>query len=239
MTHDYLASLLGPWASQLTLGAIVLRVTLAVLLGAIIGCERSSKRHSAGLRTFMLVSLSTASIMIIDLCIIANTPCQVPLLSASAIIGTAMISGNSILFSSKNQIKGLTTSAALWACGLVGVALGSGAYVLALATFAALLLTVSWFPRLEKYLKDRSNHFEVHLELTAKDTLQDFVSTIRALGIRIDDIEANPAYLGSGLSVFSVSFTITSPELKQYKKHAEIIEALQSLEYVHYIEEMN
>ena len=34
-------------------------------------------------------------------------------------------------------------------------------------------------------------------------------------------------------------FTITSPELKQYKKHAEIIEALQSLEYVHYIEEMN
>ena len=42
-----------------------------------------------------------------------------------------------------------------------------------------------------------------------------------------------------GLSVFSVSFTITSPELKQYKKHAEIIEALQSLEYVHYIEEMN
>ena len=85
----------------------------------------------------------------------------------------------------------------------------------------------------------RSNHFEVHLELTAKDTLQDFVSTIRALGIRIDDIEANPAYLGSGLSVFSVSFTITSPELKQYKKHAEIIEALQSLEYVHYIEEMN
>ena len=91
MTHDYLASLLGPWASQLTLGAIVLRVTLAVLLGAIIGCERSSKRHSAGLRTFMLVSLSTASIMIIDLCIIANTPCQVPLLSASAIIGTAML----------------------------------------------------------------------------------------------------------------------------------------------------
>lgn len=164
---------------------------------------------------------------------------NIPLLSAAAIIGMAILSCNSILFSSKNQIKGLTTSAALWACGLVGVALGSGAYVLALAAFAALLLTVSWFPRLEKYLKDRSNHFEVHLELTAKDTLQDFVSTIRALGIRIDDIEANPAYLGSGLSVFSVSFTITSPELKQYKKHAEIIEALQSLEYVHYIEEMN
>ena len=227
---DPIAQLLGPWAAEPGPWCAVFRVALAVLLAAVIGWERSSKRHSAGLRTFMLIAA------LLDQSLL---DANIPLLSAAAIIGMAILSCNSILFSSKNQIKGLTTSAALWACGLVGVALGSGAYVLALAAFAALLLTVSWFPRLEKYLKDRSNHFEVHLELTAKDTLQDFVSTIRALGIRIDDIEANPAYLGSGLSVFSVSFTITSPELKQYKKHAEIIEALQSLEYVHYIEEMN
>ena len=175
MTHDYLASLLGPWAAQLTLGASVLRVTRAVLLGAIIGCERSSKRHSAGLRTFMLVSLSTASIMIIDLCIIANTPCQVPLLSASAIIGTAMISGNSILFSSKNQIKGLTTSAGLWACGIIGLAAGAGFYTLSILLFLFLLCSISWFPVLETYLKDRSNHFEVHLELKSKTDLASFV----------------------------------------------------------------
>ena len=239
MTHDYLASLLGPWASQLTLGAIVLRVTLAVLLGAIIGCERSSKRHSAGLRTFMLVSLSTASIMIIDLCIIANTPCQVPLLSASAIIGTAMISGNSILFSSKNQIKGLTTSAGLWACGIIGLAAGAGFYTLSILQFLFLLCSISWFPVLETYLKDRSNHFEVHLELKSKTDLASFVSTVRALGIQIEDIESNPAYLNSGLSVYSVSFTVNSAELKRYKKHREIIDALRSLDYVYYIEEMN
>ena len=239
MKTDWIAGLLGPWSAELTLGSIFLRLAVSMVLAAIIGCERSSKRHSAGLRTFILVSLAGTATMLIDQYLMDVLPITVPVLSAAAVIGMTTISGNSILFSSKNQIKGLTTSAALWACGLVGVALGSGAYVLALAAFAALLLTVSWFPRLEKYLKDRSNHFEVHLELTAKDTLQDFVSTIRALGIRIDDIEANPAYLGSGLSVFSVSFTITSPELKQYKKHAEIIEALQSLEYVHYIEEMN
>ena len=239
MKTDWIAGLLGPWSAELTLGSIFLRLAISMALAAIIGCERSSKRHSAGLRTFILVSLAGTATMLIDQYLMDVLPITIPLLSAAAVIGMTTISGNSILFSSKNQIKGLTTSAALWACGLVGVALGSGAYVLALAAYAALLLTVSWFPRLEKYLKDRSNHFEVHLELTAKDTLQDFVSTIRALGIRIDDIEANPAYLGSGLSVFSVSFTITSPELKQYKKHAEIIEALQSLEYVHYIEEMN
>jgi len=45
--------------------------------------------------------------------------------------------------------------------------------------------------------------------------------------------------LNSGLSVFTVSFTVASAELKQYKKHGEIIEALKSLDYVYYIEEMN
>ena len=100
------------------------------------------------------------------------------------------------------------------------------------------LSSVDWFPVLEKYLKDRSNHFEVNLELNNRSNLVDFVATVRALGIRIEDIESNPAYLNSGLSVFSVSFTVNSAELKKYKNHEEIIAALQSLEYVHYIEEL-
>ena len=232
---DPIAQLLGPWAAEPGPWCAVFRVALAVLLAAVIGWERSSKRHSAGLRTFMLISLAGCAAALLDQSLL---DANIPLLSAAAIIGMAILSCNSILFSSKNQIKGLTTSAALWACGLVGVALGSGAYVLALAAFAALLLTVSWFPRLEKYLKDRSNHFEVHLELTAKDTLQDFVSTIRALGIRIDDIEANPAYLNSGLSVYTVAITISSQELKKYKTHKEIIEALRCLDYIYYIGEL-
>ena len=97
---------------------------------------------------------------------------------------------------------------------------------------------MSGLPMLEKILKDRSNHFEVHLELKNKSDLPDFVSTVRALGIRIDDIELNPAYLNSGISVFSVSFTVASKELKQYKKHEDIINALRSLDYVYHIDEM-
>ena len=105
--------------------------------------------------------------------------------------------------------------------------------------FLFLLCSISWFPVLETYLKDRSNHFEVHLELKSKTDLASFVSTVRALGIQIEDIESNPAYLNSGLSVYSVSFTVNSAELKRYKKHREIIDALRSLDYVYYIEEMN
>ena len=56
--------------------------------------------------------------------------------------------------------------------------------------------------------------------------------------MRIDDIEANPAYADSGLSVYSIALSIQSPELKKYKTHTEIIEALRSIDYIYHIEEM-
>ena len=87
-------------------------------------------------------------------------------------------------------------------------------------------------------LKNRSNHFEIHLELQNRRSLQNFVAVIRKLGMRIDDIEANSAYLGSGLSVYTVSVTADSKELKKYKTNSEIVEALRSLDYINHIDEL-
>ena len=84
----------------------------------------------------------------------------------------------------------------------------------------------------------KANQLAKDLELKSKENLQSFVATIRKLGLRIDDIEVNPAYINSGLSVYSVALTIQSSELKKYKTHSEIIDALRSIEYIHHIEEM-
>lgn len=230
---DPIAALLGAWASAVGPASVLLRIVLAMIFGAVIGCERATKRHAAGLRTFMLVCMSCAIAMTLDMCLTGY-----PILSAAMLIGVAIISSNSILFSSKSQIKGLTTSVGLWASGVIGLALGAGLYMMALAGFAALICCLSLFPTFEAYLKDRSNHFEIHLELKDRLNLQDFVTTIRQLGLKIDDIESNPAYLNSGLSVYSISITITSAELKKYKRHNEIIEALRSLEYVYFVDEL-
>ena len=77
------------------------------------------------------------------------------------------------------------------------------------------------------------------MELKSSAYLRDFVTVSRRLGLRIDDIEANQAYAGSGLSVYSICLTICSPELKKYKTHVEIIQALSSLDYIYHIEEMH
>ena len=109
MKTDWIAGLLGPWSTELTLGSVFLRLALSMALAAIIGCERSSKRHSAGLRTFILVSLAGTATMLIDQYLMELLSVTIPVLSAAAVIGITTISANSILFSSKNQIKGLTT----------------------------------------------------------------------------------------------------------------------------------
>ena len=235
--QDCITTLLGPWAAELNTASILLRIGLSLLLSAIVGYERSSKRHSAGLRTFIIISLAATTAAILEIYFF-SLGSATPWLSAAVILGIAMLSGYSIVFSSKGQIKGLTTSAGLWTCGIIGLAIGLGLYTVALIAAAALLCSLSLFPVLELYLKDKSNHFEVHLEVKNKSDLQNFTTTIRRLGMRIDDIELNPAYLNSGLSVYTVSFTISSQELKKYKKHSQIIEALRSLDYIAFIEEI-
>ena len=237
--NDPLAKFLGSWSTGINVYSVMFRIFLVVVLASIIGCERSSKRHSAGLRTFILVSMSSAVAAMIDLSIMAYNKENFAAISAASVVSVAMISGNSILFSSRSQIKGLTTSAGLWGCGIIGLAIGAGLYTITVISFFTLLLCISQLPKMETILKDRSNHFEVHLELKNSYNLQDFITTIRKLGLKIDDIESNPAYSNSGLSVYSVSITIRERDFEKYKKHKDIIKALRSLDYIHHIEEMS
>ena len=236
---DPIAQALGPWASGITVGSILLRILLSLVMGAVIGWERSNKRHSAGLRTFMLAFLTGTLAALLDTYIFAESENRsFFLLSAGTVIGASVIAVHSVFYSSRNQIKGLTTAVGLWVAVVIGAALGMGYYTVALTAFAAFLCILFWFPPLEKAFKNRSNHFEVHLELTNSVCLQDFVTVIRRLGLTIDEIEQNPAYVGSGLSVYSIAISISNEMLKKYKTHTEIIEALKSLDYVYHIEEM-
>ena len=206
---DPIAQHLGSWSQEINVLSICLRIALAVFLTSVIGCERSSKRHSAGLGTFVLISFSSTICMILDIYLMQTQAISIPILSA-----------------------------ALWSCAALGFTIGAGLYTVTLIVFAFLLCILSAFPTIEVYLKNRSNHFEIHLELKNIEYLRDFVTVSRRLGLRIDDIESNPAYVGSGLSVYTITVTICSSELKKYKTHHEIIEALKSLDYIYHLEEL-
>lgn len=238
---DPLISVLGDFGTQLAsinIVSIIIRLVLALIFSACVGWERAKKVHAAGLRTFMLVALAATGATLIDEYLMSSSIIAVVILAAATVIAIALISTYSIVYSAKSQIKGLTTSMALFSTGIMGMALGCGFYTGAILIFVFMIFILAIMPRLEKWLKDKSNHFEIHLELKNKTNLQDFVAVLRKLGMRIDDIESNPAYINSGLSVYTLTITITNEITHEYKNHKELIEALSSLDYVNYISEI-
>ena len=234
--EDFIVKLIGEWAIGLNGWAILLKLSLAFILAMITGIERATKRHAAGLRTFVLVALVSSLSAMCDEYIIERFEVSFSFVTAATIIGIAILSSNTILYSSKNQLKGVTTSVALWGISIISIFIGFGHYTIALIAYVLYFVCIAFFPMLEEIFKMSSNHFEIHLELKGKNYLQEFNETIRRLGLRIDDIEVNPAYANSGLGVYSVSLTIVSEELRKCKTHSEIIEVLKELDYVNHVE---
>lgn len=235
--NDAIGKLLGTWSQGAGAGAIALRIASAFVFSAVIGSERAVKFHAAGLRTFMLVGLASVVAALADGYLMLYRGLRVPVLSAATVIGVAIIGCNTILFSSKNRLKGLTTSVCLWANGILSLCIGLGQYTVALIGFASLVICVMLFSWPENFFKQKSNRFEIHLELKNRSLLQEFMSTVRRFGLKIDEVEVNPAYVNSGLGVYTVKLTVCDKELKK-KKHAQIIEALSALDCVYFIEEI-
>ena len=236
---DIIANFLGEWCVGFNVWSLVFKVAIIVVMSAIVGCERATKRHAAGLRTFMLVSLISMLAAVVDSYIIGTLGAKFSFAVGATIVGLAIVSSNTILYSSKSQLKGLTTSVALWGMCLISILIGLDLYTAALIAFVAFMLCLTGFMKPEYALKRRSDHFEIHLELTSKNSLQDFIAAVRKLGLKIDNIELNTAYMNSGLYVYSIALTIVSGEFKKAVRHDDIIAAISSLEYVNFCEELD
>lgn len=132
-------------ASDIT--RVVVRLTVAVALGAMLGYERESVGASAGLRTHMLVSLGSALFVLIPL------QAGMPINDVSRVLqgvtaGVGFLGAGAILKSqSENQITGLTTAAGVWLTAAIGVAAGMGREGTAVlsAIFALVILSLLKF----------------------------------------------------------------------------------------------
>lgn len=105
---------------------IVVRLTVAAVLGGLLGYERETKGASAGLRTHMLVSVGSALFILIPL----QAGMQVQDLSRvlqGVTAGIGFLGAGAILKQKEqNDIKGLTTAASVWMTAAIGVAAGMG-----------------------------------------------------------------------------------------------------------------
>lgn len=110
----------------------ILRIFVAGLLGGAIGLERGLRAKEAGLRTHFLVALGSAMFMIISQYAFEGRTHDAARVAAQVVSGIGFIGAGVIIFQ-RNVIRGVTTAAGLWVAAAIGLACGSGMYVLAAA----------------------------------------------------------------------------------------------------------
>lgn len=213
---------------------ICIRIFLAFVCGGIIGVEREKKRHAAGFRTYILVCLGAAVVMMLNEYLNVKTGADASRLGAQVISGIGFLGAGTILITSKNRIKGLTTAAGLWTSACTGLAIGSGFYTLGLITTLSIVLILSLMPSFEMYFRRKSTLYEIHIELYDRHNLKDLVNYLRVKNVKIISIDKNPAYHDSGLSVYTLLLA-----LKEKQERYTFIKSLQDLNYVNFCEEIN
>jgi len=142
---------------------------LALVLSAVIGLEREIRQKSAGLRTYTLVGLASALIVlvskygftdVVETNLIMLDPSRI---AAQIVSGIGFIGGG-VIFVRKDIVRGLTTAATVWLTAAVGMACAAGLPILAIAVTAGHLVVVAGLPAVERRLpKSRWTPSHIHV----------------------------------------------------------------------------
>lgn len=135
----------------------IARLALAALLGFVIGLEREAAGQSAGERTHALVALGSATFALLSLTAFPNA--DTARVAAGVVTGLGFLGAGMILKDAGGRIHGLTTAAGIWVVGAIGLAIGSGMYLVGLicAIVTALVLFSERLLRLgERLARQRS-----------------------------------------------------------------------------------
>jgi putative Mg2+ transporter-C (MgtC) family protein len=145
----------------------LIKIAIAVLCGGILGLERQYKNKTAGFRTIILICLgSTIFTMIAQR---AGQGVNINIVTGVGFIGAGVI------FKDNISVNGLTTAAVIWISAAIGMATGSGNYMLAMISTVLTLLVLVLFHILESYL-DKIHHEKLLLLVFNSSNFDDLLS---------------------------------------------------------------
>ena len=118
---------------------MVLRILLAVALGAVIGFQRGKAAKSAGLRDLVLISTGAAWFTVVSIYGFAGDTRR---FLAGIVTGIGFLGAGVIIRQGEGIVKGLTTASTIWIVAGIGLAAGAGLYLIATVTTLVILLVL-------------------------------------------------------------------------------------------------
>ncbi|HUV37945.1 MAG TPA: MgtC/SapB family protein [Patescibacteria group bacterium] len=213
------------------LGTYIIRLLVALAIGAAVGLEREFHGKAAGIRTNMLMCIGSCLIMIISIEVAreAGHEADPGRIAAQVVTGVGFLGAGTII-RSRFHVSGLTTAATIWVLSALGLAIGAGYILLAVAGAACITVTLTFIKYIENAIRRiQSNHI-IQLNLDARrGIIGTIIAEFTALKIMSEALEVNrsgPAWM--------VTFEYTASQ----KKHYHLIEALSRVDGVKDVTEL-
>ena len=216
--------------------AVIIRLILATLFGSLIGWERVVKRHSAGIKTFALVSLGSAIATALNI-YLAQLPglnADVSRIPAGVVSGIGFLGAGTILVTGRQQIKGLTTAASLWVASCMGMAIGGGYLVVGIICFALVMIANVVLVNLSKVVEGYSKYLSIYVEVNKGGGAKKLTEWISEQGYKVSSMTKSKE------KTIQSSDTALIIDIDFDKKHSheEFLSEITELEYVSYVEEI-
>lgn len=231
---------------ELNFASVVLRILCAMAVGGIVGLDRERKGRAAGFRTYMLVALGAALTVMLGqyLSVMLETvwadkvaelslKTDVVRFGAQVINGVGFLGAGTIIVTGRQQVKGLTTAAGLWASACLGLAIGAGFYECVFIGFVLILVCMKLLPKIEDFVTSKALNMNIYISMDSVECLGNIINCFKESNFRILDADIEKeehATITQINAVFSVKMTERHP-------HTEILAKLSTLDGIIYIEQ--
>ncbi len=209
----------------------IIRLVTALVVGAAVGLEREFQGKPAGIRTNMLMCIGSCLIMIISL-EVARTASRIAdpgRIAAQVVTGVGFLGAGAII-RSRFHVSGLTTAATIWVLSALGLAIGAGYILLAIAGAVCITITLTLVKHIEKAIvRIRSSHI---LQLTLephRGIIGSIIEEFNALDIASEALDVKRS---------GKAWTATFEYTTNRRKHGRLVEVLSKLEGVESINEL-
>ena len=220
---------------ELNMLSICLRILLSLAIGGILGVERGRKNRPAGFRTYVLVCLGAALVMMTNQYIYQTFGTSDPArLGAQVISGIGFLGAGTIMVTGRQQIKGITTAAGMWTAACCGLAIGIGFYEGAIIGGILVFLIMESLEKMDGVIRNRSNSVDVYLEFDGKKSFGSFLAAVRALEFDVYNIQVNKNKYSKSREL-SVMLSLQS---RKKRTQGEIMTLIGDIEGVSFIEKL-
>ena len=199
----------------------LVRIFVAACLGLLIGSERKNRNKSAGIRTHVIVALGAALIMVVSKYGFMDVEKADAARVAAQVVSGIGFLGAGVIFVRNNLVNGLTTAAGIWATAGVGLALGSGMYVVGISS-ALLVLFIQFVMHRIAYFADVASGGLIRMTLVKREGIvQSMEDYLQRENLSVISVKINKTKKDEVKLEFDVVFP---PGYKKTKLLARLVE---------------